>query len=77
VVTAVDRVRAAKAIQWGLLLLAAASILYGIFGSWYIGPEGVAVSVAFLPIVAGLLILGLGRAIRRSAEREPPTSNQS
>ena len=60
-----SRTNTANALYWAFCVLAAALILYGVFGSWYVGPEGWAASINFLPIIAGLIVLGLGRWARR------------
>ena len=55
----------ANALYWASCALAAALILYGLFGGWYVGPEGLAASISFIPIIGGLIVLHLGRVARR------------
>jgi len=70
----VDRMRAAKALQWCFRLLAAALFLHAIYNSLYVGPGAYGVSLDILPIIAGFIVLALGRAVRRrvAGEKPPP-----
>ena len=62
--------RLGEVLYWACCALAAALILYGLFGFSYFGDQGVIVQIDFVVIIAGLIVFGIGRAARRRLDRK-------